>query len=361
MQTISNASSYKELMAIKRASALEMRQGSSRLAVCPDMGGRVFAEVDGLSMHRIDLECAVNPNRPFNNYGGGNFWPAPEGGKYGFNYRGDEWCVQTSINNQPFGVVSADTKSALIQKTVKLENRSGTVVEALMTRDVALLGNLPDLFTDNILKSWISYRTVDSFEVSNEVSTDDALIASWTLEQFDASESTIAFCVVPNPEQAINYDFYEHPRERIAYFPGGFTYRTDGLKAGQIGIKKSAGPQFVGFYDTSSGLVCARQNMSFDDGLYFNIADNDQINGPYSAADNYSIFNSDPDMAAFELETVGSAIVDSGRLKGSRLTSVTTFAIFEEPNQARDFAYALLQGRINTRWDTYQRPRQMQE
>jgi len=34
-------------------------------------------------------------------------------------------------------------------------------------------------------------------------------------------------------------------------------------------------------------------------------------------------------MGAFELETIGSARVENGRLTGSRLVSVTTFVLFE--------------------------------
>ncbi len=44
-------------------------------------------------------------------------------------------------------------------------------------------------------------------------------------------------------------DFYEHPGDRIAYFDKGFTYKTDGLKRGQIGIKKAAGASLIGFHD----------------------------------------------------------------------------------------------------------------
>jgi hypothetical protein len=77
-------------------------------------------------------------------------------------------------------------------------------------------------------------------------------------------------------------------------------------------------------------------------GIFFNIADNDQPAGPFSAADNYSIFNSDPDMAAFELETIGSATVENGALRGSTLVSVTTFAVFERAQELASFVNTFL-------------------
>ncbi|MGQ9553188.1 MAG: hypothetical protein ACUVWR_03630 [Anaerolineae bacterium] len=103
-------------------------------------------------------------------------------------------------------------------------------------------------------------------------------------------------------------------------------------RKGQIGIKVTSQPRCIGFYDLSRRLLCLRRNANAGPGLYFNMADNDQPNGPCSAADSYSIFNSDPDMAAFELETVGSAIVLGKWPTGSRLVAETTFAVF--PNEA---------------------------
>lgn len=320
---------------IKNDTSAELRTDTGGIIVCPDMGGRIFAQVCGLSMHRIDIECVKNPDKPFNNFGGGNFWPAPEGGKFGFNYEGDTWRVQPAINNQPFEVSkTSDGESIVIEKRVQLTNRVGTVIDALMRREVSLVDELPRLLEGGRIKGRLSYKTVDSFEVLNQVSVENGLIAAWTLEQFDASENTRAFCIVESPHDAINFDFYEHPGERISYFEHGFAYRTDGLKAGQIGIKLAAKAACVGFCDTSRGVVCIRENLGPSDGLFFNIADNDQPEGPYSAADNYSIFNSDPDMRAFELETVGCARVENGLLKGSELVSITSFALFDDPNDA---------------------------
>ena len=109
-----------QLQAMIEGSFLEFTQGPAKCVLCPDMGGRIFAGVCGISVHKIDLACVARPDRPFNNYGGGNSWPAPEGGKFAFNYRGNEWYVQECINKQPFEVVSHDEESAVILKRVVL-------------------------------------------------------------------------------------------------------------------------------------------------------------------------------------------------------------------------------------------------
>jgi hypothetical protein len=341
-----NKSNYRHLIELKQDTAIRFKEAHSEAALCPDMGGRVFVEIDGISPHRIDLETVRNPDKPFNNYGGGNVWPAPEGGKFGFNYRGDEWYVQPAINNQPFRIVSKEARSATVRKELKLTNRLGAVVETTMTRKFSLLGGVPDILKNNSVKCALSYETIDAFEVTNSVTVDQALLAAWTLEQFQATEATVSFAVVNNSPSAINFDFYDPPGQRITYYSKGFTYTTDGRCKGQIGIRKESQATRIGFYDLSRNLLCLRQKMNADVGLFFNIADNDQPQGPYSAADTYSIFNSDPDMAAFELETVGNADVENGLLKGSTLVSRTSFIIFENQKELESVISRILGGKL---------------
>ena len=330
-------SKFQELLRIKKSAVLVFQNEKAACALCPDMGGRVFGEVGGCSLHRIDLDTVHCPDQPFANFGGGNFWPAPEGGKFGLNYRLNEWYVQPCINAEPFLVGAHNDSAAVLQKQIALVNRAGTKVETRMQRAFRLIPQLPRGLQRYHLEGFLSYQTTDTFTVLNRVPVDAALLASWTLEQYEGTDQTISFCAVIHPEQAINFDFYEHPGERIAYAPQGFTYKTDAQCKGQIGIRQAAGARFIGFYDLSRRLVCLRENRSVAGGLYFNIADNDQPQGPTSAADNYSIFNSDADMGAFELETIGSAQVEEKKLKGSELISITTFAIFENLRDLQGF------------------------
>ena len=89
--------------------------------------------------------------------------------------------------------------------------------------------------------------------------------------------------------------------------------------------------------DLQRRLLCVREIVGPREGMYFNIADNDQPQGPFSAEDAYSIFNADETLGFFELETVGGALVQNGRLKGSRLLSRTSFALFDEAEPVKRF------------------------
>lgn len=330
-----------KLIEIKGDHVMVRKQGQARFAVCPDLGARVFVDIAGLCPHRFDFDAISQPTDDFNNYGGGNFWPAPEGGKFGLNYDQDTWVVQEAINRQPFEVVRDSEGRVVMQKLSQLTNRAGTSMRCKMQREFSIAPVYSGISDLGAVES-CAYQTVDCFEVMDKITVDQALLASWTLEQFAAKETTTAFCQVADPKNAINFDFYEHPEERVQYKANGFTYRTDGNKAGQIGIKVAANPLLIGFFDTANHLLCIRENLNVGPGVYFNIADNDQPEGPYSAADCYSIFNSDPDMAAFELETIGSAMVIGNILIGSRLVSRTSFAVFEDNQPIQDYIEALL-------------------
>jgi len=325
-----------DLIDLKRKGAFVHENGGVRVLFAPDLGARVFCELDGLLVHRLDLENVRNPNRPFNNFGGNNFWPAPEGGTYGFNYDGDTWRVQTAINDQPFAIKVATATSAMACKETSLRNRSGATMDVVMKREFAVV-SLPRFISDLRPAAAFAYTVDDQIEVMNRVKVEDALVACWTLEQFDASDTTVSFARVGQPREAINFDFYDHPGDRIAYATTGLFYRTDGRRRGQIGIKKEHCPEFIGFCDLERRLLCLREIFGAPEGVYFNIADNDQPRGPFSAADAYSIFNGDETLGFFELETIGAARVRDGYLDGSRLLSRTSLAVFDEAEPIQRF------------------------
>jgi hypothetical protein len=334
-------SDLNELIEFKRNGAFTCLAENARAVFAPDLGARVFCELDGLLLHRLDLENVRDPNRPFNNFGGNNFWPAPEGGRFGFNYEGNTWRVQPALNDQPFLMEATTGTSARARKETTLRNRQGLAMDVIMQREFAVVP-LPGLVADLWPRAAFAYTVEDQIEVVSRIKTEDALVACWTLEQFEASEGAVSFARVQQPGEAINFDFYDHPGDRISYGTDGFLYKTDGRSRGQIGIRKGSAPEFIGFYDLQRQLLCIREIVGACEGLYFNIADNDQPRGSFSAADAYSIFNGDETLGFFELETVGGAQVQDGYLKGSRLRSRTSFARFDQAETILRFVDSMI-------------------
>ena len=332
---------FQELVTLQENKGFIYEGKNSRAVFAPDLGARVFCELNGMSLHRLDIENVKKADKPFNNYGGNNFWPAPEGGMFGFNYEGDQWRVQQAINNEPFVLMQELSSSAMAQKKTTLVNRKGTKIEVKMQRSFSVSA-VSDILTQIKPSCAFAYSVEDSIDVLDGVKSDKGLISCWTLEQFDASDTTIAFCKVENAPSAINFDFYEHPGERISYTPKGFSYKTDGQKAGQIGLKTASNACCIGFFDLARNLVCLRELMVPSSGTYFNFADNDQPNGPFSAADNYSIFNGGPAQMFFELETIGAAEIENDIVLGSKLVSKTSFAIFDSKQQVQQLVDSLI-------------------
>lgn len=328
---------FQRLLELKADALVTLGSGMNRAAVAPDLGGRVFVEVGGQFVHRIDWKAVKCPNRPFNNFGGTNLWPAPEGGEFGFNYRGDEWMVQPAINNEPFEVTENRDDVVRLFKRAMLVNRKGTVVEVEMHREVEVVAPSAGLAACGP-EAMMAVETRDRIRVMNRVATGDALIAAWNLEQFDATEDTMAFVRVAEPQTAVNFDFYEPaPVDLMTPHQNGFTFRVHGTRRGQIGIRQDAGAERIGFYDLTRRMICLKEHTGVLDGMFFNIADNAQPAGVYSAADSYSIFNSDADMKAFELETIGPLMLDGEWLLESPLSSRTTYAVFERPDSILQF------------------------
>jgi hypothetical protein len=295
----------------------------ARVVAVPALAGRIFLVNRDRVAHRFDADRVLSPSREigvYNNYGGLNVWPAPEGGEFGWAYTRDgKWHVQDGVNAAPFRV-STDTEGSLaMERTSTIVNRRGTELSVRWQRAVEFRG-IPDagpgvegcrlLVTDTL----------------SCIPSAGVLIAPWTLEQFDASAATESFCVAADPRNAINFDYYEHPGNRIEYRERHFVYRTDGAKAGQIGVRAAARPRAIGMLDRANGFLAVRTVQGVSAALrYFNMADNDQPRGPWSAADVYSIFNSPPELSFLELETVGGCAEREGAFAPIPLTSETDY------------------------------------
>lgn len=301
---------------------VELASGSGRIFIAPGLQGRIFCSLGDELIHRFDAKLAFSPHpEEFNNIGGNSLWPAPEGGDFAFNYLpGTGWLVQKGINSACPVVTGSDKTSATVEKNIVLKNRKGISAGIRSSRNV----RIKDI--SNILSGYglegIAYRTDDSLVLLDQVSQADFMIGAWSLEQFPLHDDIIAFGRSACPAAGcINDDFYGDASARLAYDSNIFRFKLGGTDRLQIGIKKSFGPQLIGSYDKSRSLLIIRRTV-LQDGIYFNIADNDQKQGPFSAADAYSIFNGGS-LGFYELETIAPMIVENGLVKGSRLASET--------------------------------------
>ena len=303
---------------------LVIQSGDGAIAISNGLQGRIFCELDGELVHRFNAALAVNPlPDTFNNIGGNSLWPGPEGGDFAFNYlSGSGWQVQPAINSQPTETLESQTSRIVVGKRMALRNRKGMSLQLDFRRMVMPI-DVGAIAQQYNLKGMV-YRTLDELQAVNIHAVDDVLFCTWSLEQFPGGDGVIAFGKTEaDASGAINPDYYGDPGEKLKCDGRFFRLELGGKDRFQIGVNHYFRPELIGAYDRSRSLLFIRRAWRQDGGLYFNIADNDQPRGPYSATDSYSIFNGG-ELGFFELETIAPLQCDkSGRGINSLLWSET--------------------------------------
>lgn len=301
---------------------IELACDRGSLLIPPALNGRLFCQLDGELIHRLDVAAMQNPSpEGYDNLGGNSLWPAPEGGPFAYNYLpgSDVWYVQNGISKAIPSVTLHEPHRAVVEKRISLTNRNG-VCGDLKYRRLVSVSEIPPQ-TNGYTLHGMCYETEDGFEPLDKFPANGVLLAPWSLEQFPGAEGIVAFGKVADNEDAVNVDFYGDPRDRMARQPWGFTFQLGGVDRHQIGIRVKARPYCIGALDPVRSLLLLRK-AQVQDGLYFNIADNEQPAGPFSAADLYSIFNGG-ELGFFELETIGAMRTADGCLSTGTLYSQT--------------------------------------
>ena len=300
---------------------LAARDGA--VLISPQLQGRIFCTLGDELIHRLDVELMRAPSRTeFNNLGGNSLWPAPEGGPFAFNYLhgSDEWYVQPLVAEAEAVVIEAGLGQAIIEKRGTLTNRAGEAAAATMHRKVALPFDHP--VPAGFHLTGIRYFSEDIVSLDGEHRADTFLIAPWSLEQFPGGDGIIAFGAVAKPEGCVNEDYYGIPGDRLRYCRGGFLFSLGGEERHQIGVRVAHRPRLIGSLDPGRRLLIIRKTVE-QGGRYFNIADNEQAEGPWSARDLFSIFNGGS-LGFYELETIGALQTCGGLVATSTLQSETT-------------------------------------
>lgn len=308
---------------------LKLDCGDGAVWVSNKLNGRIFCSVGDELIHQFRADLAANPDpAEFNNIGGNSLWPAPEGGAFAYNYLPDgKWVVQDAVNRRPTETVTQEPGRVSVAKNMELMNRSGRRIRMRLERRI-FAGGIREILSEYRLQG-LAYRTEEALTPSEQYRTDDVVVAAWSLEQLPGADGIVAFGRVGGDAAGcINDDFYGNPHPRLSYHGNGFRFELGGPERLQIGIKAASRPELIGSYDPKRGILVIRTTPPRNDGQYINIADNDQPDGVYSAADRFSIFNG-AELGFHELETIAPMNSENGVLTGSRLESTTM--IFKGP------------------------------
>jgi hypothetical protein len=260
------------------------QSGQGRVAVLPKMQGRVMTSTaagpNGYSFGWINRElvAAGQPVEHMNAYGGEDrFWLGPEGGQFsiffaqGVPFDLEHWYTPAPIDTEAWELVSKSSQAAVLRKTTRVTNYSGTVFELAAEREVRILEREAALKRLNA-DAGPEVKMV-AYESNNHVvnlgkepwKEETGLLSIWILGMFNPSpEITIVVPFVTGPEAQLgpvanDSYFGKVPADRLVIRDGVLFFSGDGKYRSKIGLAPQRAKTVLGSYDAVHGVLTVVQ------------------------------------------------------------------------------------------------------
>ena len=285
-----------DLFATSRRRHLLVGTPTGGVVIGLDLEGRLFAVLNGKILNRVNEEAfrGICTRDAYLNPGGDGLWPAPEGSELGYEYATGDWRVPPGLTNARFQVLDTTPAEALVRAEVDLINSRGLGIPIALERRVAVESR----------SSSLRVTTTETVEYlgSRELTADEALLAPWTLCQFDSGPGCTALYPDAGPDAA--WDLYEDSSELRIPRDGIWHCRTDGAKRYQIGLSPAI--SWLEYRNPSRGLKVRRTAEPLPETLrYIDIADRAPHEAPAGPPVRFSIY-SDPS-CFMEIEAAGGS------------------------------------------------------
>ena len=154
--------------------------------VALDQEGRLFYVHNGEVISRVN-DAAIKgiTNRSgYLNPGGDGLWPAPEGTCFGYEYATGSWRVPPSLTNARFMVLEQSANSVTIEAEIDLANASMKAIPTIFRRTITV--------AEENGKTVVYQKEAIEYIGAATLNADEALIAPWSLCQFDTPKGTYA-------------------------------------------------------------------------------------------------------------------------------------------------------------------------
>lgn len=274
---------------------LKGENDNAQVIVSPRYQAKVFTSTaDGLSGRSMgfigykafDLDT---PDEHMNGFGGENrFWLGPEGGQYSVYFEpGVEqvyanWHTPKPFDIEPWDLVSATSKSAVMQKEMIVKNYQGTQLHLLVDRTVELIEteeikSLLGFEPDKELKT-VAYSTRNVITNKNDFAwtKETGTICSWILDMFIPAPKAVT--VIPFNEggekvmgKVVTSDYFgEIPPDRLRRKGNCLFFKTDGKQRGKLGLNACRTTGIAGNYDPDSERLTITRYDIERDAAYLN-------------------------------------------------------------------------------------------
>lgn len=256
----------------------------AQLIVLPAYQGRAMTSTlegdAGASFGWVNHELIASgsPAEHMHVFGGEDrFWMGPEGGQFsiffkkGVPFDFEHWFVPKELDTEPFNLIGNTRTEARLEKTMRLENYSGTVFDLAVQRNIRLLDRteievLPGFPLPENLK-------LVCFESENMLTNtgkkawdkDSGLLSIWIASMLNASPgTTVAIPYRQGDEQALGKIVTDHyfgkiPPERLQVADGLLLFRADGQQRGKLGIAPSRAFPVAGAWDAENEVLTLAQ------------------------------------------------------------------------------------------------------
>jgi hypothetical protein len=253
---------------------------AARVAVCPDLQGRVMTSTSGgdggPSFGWINRELLASGRKDphFNAYGGEDrFWLGPEGGQFALFFSKGQpfdlahWYTPPAIDTEPYPVERKDASRVSFRKAMALTNYSGARFDLELRREVRLVAEA-DAWARIGASKAAGVRLV-AFESENRIANvgqarwtkETGLVSVWILGMFVPSPATtVVVPVKPGPESTLGPKvndayFGKVPADRLIVKDGVVFFRGDGRNRSKIGIPPARALPVLGSYDAAGHVL----------------------------------------------------------------------------------------------------------
>jgi hypothetical protein len=252
--------------------------GGARVAVCPDLQGRVMTSTAsgdaGPSLGWVNKALLASGRKDphFNAYGGEDrFWLGPEGGQFGLFFAKGQpfdlahWFTPPAIDSEAYPVEAREASRITFRKRMAVTNYAGTRFEIELAREVRLL---PAAEARARVGAGAGLAVV-GFESVNRITNvgaapwtrETGLVSVWILGMFEPTPATtVVVPFVPGPESALgprvnDAYFGTVPKERLRVEDRVLYFRGDGQARGKIGIARPRARDVLGSYDAKGRVL----------------------------------------------------------------------------------------------------------
>lgn len=258
---------------------LHDNNGGSRVLIAPQYEGRVMtSSCNGDTGHsygwiNYNLIASGKHLEHINPYGGEErIWLAPEGGQFSFFFKKnvpydfDHWFTPAVFDTVAFDIAGKTDSSVSFKKEMALTNRSGTLFDMQIDRNIRLLDRPAieqalGLVLDSGIRT-VAYESENTLVNTGKTSWQrkTGAPAIWLLGMMKPSPQTVIVLPVKKnagDTTALVHDRYFGviPQDRWKLIDDHAYLRADGKFRGKVGIPPGHRMKYIGSYDAANHVL----------------------------------------------------------------------------------------------------------